>query len=52
MHGENRLPRASERPSEMRRPSSGSGRPAGLYGEVVTLPEYRLTARTDRKTPV
>lgn len=52
MHGEHPLPRASERPSAMRRPAPASGRPAGLYGEVVTLPEYRLTARADRKPPV
>lgn len=51
MHVEHPLPRASERP-EARRPISGPGRTAGLYGEVVTLPESRLAARTERKPPL
>ncbi len=51
MHGEQPLPRAPAPSSALRRATSGSGR-SGLYGEVVTLPEYRLTRAAEGKTPV
>lgn len=52
MHGEQPLTRASASAPALSRPTSGSGRAAGLYGEVLTLPENRLAPRTDRKPPV
>lgn len=52
MHGEQPVTRASASTSALRRPTSGSGRAAGLYGEVLTLPEHRLAPRAERKPPV
>ncbi len=51
MQVEHPLPRTAERPAAAR-PISGAGRTAGLYGEVVALPESRRAARTDRKAAV
>ena len=41
MHSDQPLPYTPEPSSTSRRPSSGSARTSGLYGEVVTLPVNR-----------
>ena len=51
MHREQSLSRAPEPTSPMRRPTPGSARTSGLYGEVVTLSVNRreLAPTPERK---
>ena len=51
MHSDQPLPYTPEPSSTSRRPSTGSARTSGLYGEVVTLPVNRreLVPAPERK---